>query len=76
MELMDATWRPLFLLCNNGSCFFVFIRLTKTKLILIYLQHMPFINGIFIRIYMQSDESECEQHEEADERKALIIKSV
>ena len=26
MELMDATWRPLFLLCNNGSCFFVFIR--------------------------------------------------
>ena len=21
MELMDATWRPLFLLYNNGSCF-------------------------------------------------------
>lgn len=21
MKLMDATWRPLFLLCNNGSCF-------------------------------------------------------
>ena len=37
MELMDATWRPLFLLYNNGSCFFP---LMKTKLILIYLQHM------------------------------------
>ena len=21
MELMDATWRPLFFLYNNGSCF-------------------------------------------------------
>lgn len=40
MELMDATWRTLFLLCNNGSCFFCLYPLTKTKLILIYLQHM------------------------------------
>lgn len=36
MELMDATWRPLFLLCNNGSCFFCLYPLTKTKLILRY----------------------------------------
>lgn len=32
MELMDATWRPLFLLYNNGSCFCLY-PLMKTKLI-------------------------------------------
>lgn len=39
MELMDATWRPLFLLYNNGSCF-LSLSADEDKLILIYLQHM------------------------------------
>lgn len=39
MELMDATWRPLFLLCNNGSCF-LSLSADEDKTYLIYLQHM------------------------------------
>lgn len=42
MELMDATWRPLFLLYNNGSCF-LSLSADEDKTLILNLERTLFI---------------------------------